>query len=194
MSPRPGRRSGAAGPPVPPGPASLPFGPRGPRAALGPALCGSAGSGSGPRRPRRELQRGGGGGGRGGQWPPLCGAGEGGTHTRHGALCDAPSRGKRCWRPPLFELRCCRAPVTQLGPDLRWSAPFCIIFFHFIPPSPRAGRDRWLSNPRERQQGQEEPISCGGAALALGRSREVGHGDGPSLPSASSPALPPRRT
>ncbi|XP_016161419.1 PREDICTED: ATP-dependent RNA helicase DDX3X [Ficedula albicollis] len=57
------------------------------------------------------------------------GGGRGG-HTRHGALCAAPSPGRRRWRPPLFELRCCRAPVTQLGLDSCRSAP---VLYYFLP-------------------------------------------------------------
>lgn len=67
------------------------------------------------------------------------------------------------------------------------------IYYYYLPfhfytpphPPPRVARDRWLSNPRGRRRGQEEPHLLqqgrGRAALALGRSGEVGHGDGPSL-------------
>lgn len=199
LSPRAGRGCGAAAAARPgPGPARAPWPlrrartrfvwERRERQRLPAASVGTAAAGGG----------GGGGGGRGGQCPPLCGAGEGGTHTRHRALCDAPSPGRRRWRPPLFELRCCRAAVTQLGLDSRWSA--AVFFYYFLPsrfyiPPPRAGRDRWLSNPRARRRGQEEPhlLQRGrgwGSSRPLPRSRSWRRSF-PSLPFAR-PCLVPR--
>lgn len=120
------------------------LGPVAPAPRSDPLCVGAPGAAAAPSGRSGNCSAGEGGGGRGGQWPPLCGAEEGGTHTRRRALCDAPSPGRRRWRPPLFELRCCRAPVTQFGLESCCSAQFFITFFSFL--HPLAPSPRWAGS------------------------------------------------